>query len=173
VAAAASIAVHLRQAGYKLRLVTDAGADLDATEATGDGPLLDHLAEVRATNRGDVSTLVEHIRHRSDGGLVIAVLGHLTESETGRLAVLRTSGTTCIAFVMDTLSWLTLPAQAKEDAEREHAQASLGLLQSGWRVVTVKHGDLLPALWPQAARGQQGFTLRAAMAEIVSIGGNR
>jgi uncharacterized protein (DUF58 family) len=173
VAAAASIAVHLRQAGYKLRLVTEAGADLDATEATGDGPLLDHLAEVRASNRGDVPTLIEQVRRRSDGGLVIAVLGHLTDTETRQLAALRTSGTTCIAFAMDTLSWLNLPAQVKGDAEREHAQTTLGLLQSGWRVVGVRHGDHLPALWPQAARGQQGFALRAAMAEIVSIGGNR
>src|SRR5215218_8920587 len=39
VAAAASISVHLRQAGYRLRLVTEAGADLDANEATGDGML--------------------------------------------------------------------------------------------------------------------------------------
>ena len=37
VSAAASIAVHLRQAGYKLRLVTGSGADVDASEAGGDG----------------------------------------------------------------------------------------------------------------------------------------
>jgi hypothetical protein len=101
------------------------------------------------------------------------VLGHLTEIETRQLSALRTSGTTCIAFAMDTQSWLNLPALARGDAEREHAQGTLGLLQSGWRVVGVRHGDQLPALWPQAARGQQGFALRAAMAEIVSIGGNR
>lgn len=39
VSAAASIAVHLRQAGYKLRLVTGSGADVDATEAAGEGLL--------------------------------------------------------------------------------------------------------------------------------------
>ncbi len=173
VSAVASIAVHLRQAGYKLRLVSDSGTDLDANEATGDGPILDYLAEVKASNRGDIVSLIERVRHRADGGLIIAVLGHLSDAETRQLAVLRTSGTTCIAFVMNTLSWLNLPAAAKEDAEREHAQATLGLLQSGWRVVAAKHGDHIPALWPHAARGQQGFALRAAMAEIVSIGGNR
>src|SRR5436309_10145497 len=38
VSAAASIAVHLRHGGYKLRLVSDSGIDVDATESDGDGP---------------------------------------------------------------------------------------------------------------------------------------
>src|SRR5262249_54082482 len=57
VSAAASIAVHLRHAGYKMRLVTDAGVDVDATEIDGDGPLLDQLADVRLAQRGDIATL--------------------------------------------------------------------------------------------------------------------
>ncbi|GIH04743.1 membrane protein [Rhizocola hellebori] len=173
VAAAASVSVHLRQAGYRLRLVTEAGADLDANESTGDGLLLDHLAEVKASGRGDITTLIEQVRRRADGGLIIAVLGLLSTAEAAQLAALRTSGTTCIAFLMDSQSWLNVPAEVKAEAEREHAAAALGLLQSGWRVVGVKHGDLLPSLWPQAARGQQGFALRAAMAETVTMGGGR
>lgn len=173
VSASASIAVHLRQAGYRLRLVTDAGADIDATEGTGDGMLLDHLAEVKATPGGDVAGLVEHVRRRADGGLVIAVLGLLTSEEARLLSALRSSGTTCIAFFMDTSTWLNLPAPARTAAEQEHAAAALALLHGGWRVVKVKHGDQLPALWPQAARGQQGFAVRAAMAETVTMGGGR
>jgi hypothetical protein len=44
----------------------------------------------------------------------------------------------------------------------------LGLLTSGWRVVGARHGAKLAALWPQAARGSQGFAYRAAMAETVA-----
>jgi uncharacterized protein (DUF58 family) len=171
VSAAASISVHLRQAGYKLRMVTEAGTDLDATEVTGDGLILDHLAEVKTSGRGDVTTMIEQVRRRADGGLVIAILGHLTLPEARQLAALRTSGTTCVGFAMDTQSWLNLAGPARAETEKEHASASLGLMQAGWRVVPVKHGDRLPNLWPQAARGQQGFALRAAMAETVSIGG--
>jgi hypothetical protein len=36
--------------------------------------------------------------------------------------------------------------------------------------VPVSHGSRLPALWPQTARGTQGFAHRAAMAETVSGG---
>ncbi|MEV4412165.1 DUF58 domain-containing protein [Catellatospora sp. NPDC049609] len=173
VSASASIAVHLRQAGYRLRLVTDAGADIDANEGTGDGMLLDHLAEVKATPRGDVGSLVEHVRRRADGGLVIAVLGLLTPEEARLLSALRSSGTTCIAFFLDASTWLNLPAPAREAAANDHAAAALALLHGGWRVVKVKHGDQLPTLWPQAARGQQGFAVRAAMAETVTMGGGR
>ncbi|MEU8074078.1 DUF58 domain-containing protein [Catellatospora citrea] len=173
VSASASIAVHLRQAGYRLRLVTDAGADIDATEGVGDGMLLDHLAEVKASPRGDVAGLVEHTRRRADGGLIIAVLGLLTAEEARLLSALRTSGTTCVAFFLDASTWLNLPAPAREAAEHEHGAAALSLMQSGWRVVRVKHGDQLPTLWPQAARGQQGFAVRAAMAETVTMGGGR
>jgi len=173
VAATASIAVHLRQSGYKLRMVTDAGADLDANDAGGDGVLLDHLAEVKASPRGDIATLVDQMRRRADGGLVIGVLGLLTQTEARLLSALRTNGTTCIAFAMDTHSWLNLPEAARAEADKEHAAAILALLQSGWRVVGVKHGDPLTALWPRAARGAQGFALRAAMAETVSMGNSR
>jgi hypothetical protein len=43
-------------------------------------------------------------------------------------------------------------------------------MRMGWRVVGVEHGAKLPALWPQAARGSQGFAYRATMAETVAGG---
>jgi uncharacterized protein (DUF58 family) len=170
VSAAASIAVHLRHGGYKLRLVTDSGVDVDTTEADGDGPILDQLADVRLAQRGDVATLIERVRHRSDGGLIIGVFGLLTPAEAELLTALRTSGATCIALFIDTTSWLNLPTAAREEADRAHGIASLALLRSGWRVVEVPHGSKLQALWPQAARGSQGFAWRATSAETVAGG---
>jgi hypothetical protein len=46
------------------------------------------------------------------------------------------------------------------------------LLRAGWRVVDVEHGDNLAAIWPQAARGSQGFTFRAAFAQSVTLSGS-
>jgi uncharacterized protein (DUF58 family) len=181
VSAAASIAVHLRHAGYRLRLVAAGGGDrtrgreeiaidADATDTSGDGALLDHLADVRLSQRADVGRLVDLVRTRSDGGLVIAVLGTLTTAEAELLTALRGNGATCVAFLIDSSTWLNLPPGVREDADREHAAAALALLHSGWRVVGVAHGDRLPALWPQAARGSQGFAVRAALAETVAGG---
>ncbi|SCL18341.1 Uncharacterized conserved protein, DUF58 family, contains vWF domain [Micromonospora pallida] len=170
VSAAASITVHLRQAGYKLRMVTGSGADVDAAEATGDGVLLDHLAEVRLEQRGELTTLVERVRQRADGGLIIALLGSLSTAEAQLLAALRGNGATCVAFLLDSSSWLNLPERARAEAQQAHGSAALALLQSGWRVIGVEHGSQLPALWPQAARGSQGFAMRAALAETVAGG---
>ncbi|MFG3603853.1 DUF58 domain-containing protein [Micromonospora chersina] len=170
VSTAASVAVHLRQAGYKLRLVTGNGADVDATEAGGEGVLLDHLAEVHLDKRGELTTLVQQVRQRADGGLIIALLGTLSTAEAELLAGLRTSGATCVGFLLDSNTWLNLPPKARAEAEHAHGAAALALLQSGWRVIGVEHGNRLPVLWPQAARGSQGFALRAALAETVAGG---
>jgi uncharacterized protein (DUF58 family) len=170
VSAAASVALHLRHGGYKLRLVTDSGIDVDASEGDGEGTLLDHLAEVKLSQRGDVAQLVERVRHRTDGGLIIGVFGLVTPAEAELLSALRSSGATCLALLIDSTTWLNLPTAAREEAEKAHGVAALALLRSGWRVVGVPHGAKLAALWPEAARGSRGFTWRAAMAETVSGG---
>ncbi|AEB46449.1 DUF58 domain-containing protein [Micromonospora maris] len=169
VSGAASIAVHLRQAGYKLRLVTGGGADVDAGEG-GDGLLLDHLAEVRLDQRVEITTLMQHVRQRADGGLVIGLFGSLSTAEAELLAGLRANNATCVCFLLDSSAWLNLPAPARAEADQAHDAAALVLLQAGWRVIGVDHGARLPALWPQAGRGSQGFALRAAMAETVAGG---
>ncbi len=169
VSGAASIAVHLRQAGYKLRLVTGGGADVDAGES-GDGLLLDHLAEVRLDQRVEITTLMQHVRQRADGGLVIGLFGTLSTAEAELLAGLRANNATCVCFLLDSSAWLNLPAPARAEADQAHDAAALILLQAGWRVIGVDHGARLPALWPQAGRGSQGFALRAAMAETVAGG---
>jgi hypothetical protein len=144
--------------------------DVDANEIDGEGALLDHLAEVKLSPDGDIATLVERVRRRSDCGLIIGLFGLLSPAESELLAGLRGSGTTCVALFVDSTTWLNLPAAAREESGRRHEAAALGLLRAGWRVVPVSHGARLPALWPQAARGTEGFAYRAAMAETVSGG---
>ena len=173
VSAAASIAVHLRHAGYKLRLVTGTGIDVDATEVAGDGIILDTLADVTTAQNGDISVLVEQVRRRSDGGLVIGLFGSLTVAEAEVLSGLRGNGATCIGFAIDSTTWVSLPDPERQEADRAQEAAALALVRSGWRSLPVRHGDTLPALWPAAARGSQGFAWRAAMAETVAGGGRR
>jgi uncharacterized protein (DUF58 family) len=169
VSAAASIAMHLRGAGYKLRMVTGSGVDVDATEIAGEGMILDTLADVKLAQAGDISILVEQVRRRSDSGLVVGLFGSLTVPEAEILAGLRGSGATCIGFAIDSSTWVSMAASERQQADREHAAAALALVQSGWRSVPVAHGDSLPNLWPAAARGSSGFAWRAAMAETVGV----
>ncbi|MEV6300969.1 DUF58 domain-containing protein [Actinoplanes sp. NPDC051861] len=168
VSATASIAVHLRQAGYKLRLVTGTGVDIDATEAAGEGVILDTLADVKLSEGGDITGLVENVRRRSDGGLVIGLFGTLTVAEAELLSGLRGNGASCIGFAIDSATWVPMTSGDREASDREHSAASLALVRSGWRSLPVTHGDTLQALWPSVGRGSQGFAYRAAMAETVS-----
>ena len=173
VSAAASVASHLREVGYRVRLVAGSQIDIDANDAAGDVLLLDHLAEVKASPRFDIATLVEQVRRRGDGGLVIAMLGQISPAEAQMLAAVRGNGATCIAFLLDTSTWLNLPAQHRESAERDQATSALALMHTGWRVVSVAHGTRLATLWPQAGRGSSGFAWRAALAETAMNGGMR
>ncbi len=170
VSAVASIAVHLRESGYRLRLITDL-ADIDATESDGDGAILDHLAEVKLTARADLGQIGSRLRRRAHGGLLIAVLGALTTADADIVAGWRGADATAVGFLVDSTTWLTMPEPARAAADRARAAAALRLLQANWRVTGVAHGDRLPALWPQAGRGAQGFAWRAAMAETVTTAG--
>jgi hypothetical protein len=154
-------------------LVTGSGVDLDANERDGEGALLDALAEVGISAANDIHSLVERVRRRGDGGLVIAVLGGLTLGEAETLGTLRASGTTCVSLLVDPSTWLSLPDNERADHTATHDAAALTLLRSGWRVVGVEHGTNLAAIWPQAARGSQGFAWRAALAETVAPTGGR
>jgi uncharacterized protein (DUF58 family) len=171
VSAAASVALHLRRNSYKIRLVTGSGIDLDATERDGDGVILDALAEVNVSAANDIVSLVDRVRRRGSGGLIVAVLGSLSVAEAESLAALRASGTTCVGLLVDSLTWLNVPDETRRQAEADQEVATSVLLRSGWRIVGVRHGDNLTALWPQAARGAQAFAWRAAMAETVSPAG--
>jgi hypothetical protein len=69
VSAAASIALHLRRNGYKIRLVTGGqasgdgnGVDLDATESDGEGALMDCLADVNLSAASPIPSLVGRVR---------------------------------------------------------------------------------------------------------------
>ncbi len=119
--AVASVALHLRRGGYKIRLVTGTGTDLDATEHDGEGALLDSLADVNVSAAQDITSLVERIRRRGDGGLIIAVLGALSLEEAQALGALRASGTTCLAMFIDPTTWLNLSDEVRAATEADHA----------------------------------------------------
>ena len=172
VSGAASIAMHLRQAGYRVRLVTGSGVDVDAAEIGGDGVILDTLADVTLIRNCDISILVEQVRRRSDGGLVIGLFGTLSVAGAELLSGLRGNGATCIGFAIDSATWVPMTAADRQESDLQHSAAALSLVRSGWRSVPVVHGDSLAALWPAAARGSTGFAWRAAMAETVA-GGRR
>ncbi|MEQ6903715.1 DUF58 domain-containing protein [Nocardioides sp. YIM 152588] len=141
VTAAASVAVHLDQHGYTVRLVTAPGI------GTGPGdPLtavLEHLALVQVTQqpRIDLSWCGE----QNHGGLLVAVLGGLSAGDVPALRRLRHDAATALAIELDLAAW----AGAGATGATDEAPRAAGL---GWRSVSIGPHDRLDAAWRDLGR---------------------
>jgi len=153
VSAAASIAVHLTHQGYAVRLVTASGDDhgdnWHSRQAdVNTGPLLEALAVVQLEHAPhlDPSWLAES----GHGGLLVAVLGSLRDSDAPFVARLQHHAATALAVTLDVDAWTPhLPPAGEGSAAR-------ALAAQGWRAVSVGPRDQLRNAWQdlghQAAR---------------------
>ncbi|MCX9190775.1 DUF58 domain-containing protein [Carbonactinospora thermoautotrophica] len=166
VSAVASIGLHLSRRGYATRLLTDVetvGATPDPVGVDFENMLLDTLAAVRMSGNKDLRAPAEALRHSGGEDLLVAVLGHLDAAEAEKLVRLRHGAGAAIAVLMNTAAWSPRPI-ALQQAETEQFDANVRLLRAGgWRVLTVRPGDSLPALWPLA--GKAGYDGLAARGE--------
>jgi uncharacterized protein (DUF58 family) len=108
VAAAASVVVHLTSRGWAVRLVTASGDALGGEDRRRDeqasaGALLEALAVVQAS---DVVGLgARWLAEGTQGGLVIAVLGSLEETDLPVVRRVRAGATTALALCVDVGLW--------------------------------------------------------------------
>ncbi|AXI77092.1 DUF58 domain-containing protein [Peterkaempfera bronchialis] len=162
VSAAASVAVHLLERGYAVRLLTDTGLSVPEAGAahTGgavsevSGLLLDTLAVVQLSDGAGLARAEEVLRLGGEG-LLVAVLGSLDEEQAARLGRLRRRTGAAVAFLLDTGTWTGLrhvlpavPAAEVDTGERL-------LRESGWTVLRAGAGDSAATLWRLADRDAQ------------------
>lgn len=147
VSAAASIAVHLSQRGFTVRLVTAAGEERGATWHLRDADLnaaalLEALAVVEASQSPQLDT--GWLAEQSHGGLTVAVLGGV---ESGDLPVLRRmqhhTGA-ALAVALDVEAW--------GPSGVGNGGAAPALAQHGWRAVPLGARDRLETVWQELAR---------------------
>jgi uncharacterized protein (DUF58 family) len=162
VSAAASIAVTLGRHGYLVRVVTDAGTDIDAAAVGGADAMLEYLAEVKPSRFAGLGRAAQLMLPGGGEGLVIGVLGELSPGDRGDLARLRNGGSACVALLLDLESWGPAPhgrwhpgqgPQAAPLSHHGHRDAARELTGTGWRVLDASHGTRLVDLWPQAGHG--------------------
>jgi uncharacterized protein (DUF58 family) len=174
VSAAASVSLHLAQAGFAVRLLTDTGAAVSSAAhdpanvgTDFEGMLLDTLAIVTLSAGETLTRGVEAFRRSGSDGLLVAVLGSMASADTEELTRLRHGTTSALAFLIDTPSWVFRPDGSRHTGgEALDGNAQL-LRNSGWRVVRVRSSDSLPSLWPEAARSARsdvGVTATTAAA---------
>lgn len=150
---AASIGVHLTDRGYGVRLVTDHGGSVsgawhDAASGPADAqtPLLDALAVVKAERKASLGQWQAMLGSSDSAtGLLVGVFGRFKPREATLVADLRHGSTAALAVLVDVASWTNV---ADLDAERvKLTEVGQILRRAGWRVITVRRGQQLPAAW--------------------------
>lgn len=149
VSIAASIALHLGQRGFTVRLVTADGvypniAWHDRTSAQNTAPLLEALAVVESTDRTHLAT--DWIGGAAHSGLLVAVLGALDPHDQAVLRRMRLQGSNPMAIALEVDDW------ARTSSPSTPAGTATWLSAFGWRAVTGRPGDNLSTLWQDLGR---------------------
>jgi hypothetical protein len=148
VSAAASIALHLSHRGYTVRLVTASGEEPGTAWHARDtevntAPLLEALAVVQLEHapRLDASWLAES----GHGGLVVAVLGSVSDADAPFLKRLQHHFGAALAVALEVDRWAPHLAPTG-------AGAAPALSASGWRATSLGPGDRLDLAWQELGR---------------------
>ncbi|WP_457205418.1 DUF58 domain-containing protein [Nocardioides sp. P5_C9_2] len=149
VSAAASVAVHLAQRGYAVRLVTASGEEPGTawhsrSAAVNTAPLLEALAVVQIEHspRLDTSWLAD----AGQGGLLVAVVGQVTDADAPFLKRMQHHASTTAAIALDVDRWAPhLPPSAT-------GSTANALAAHGWRAVTLTPRDHLEVVWQELGR---------------------
>jgi uncharacterized protein (DUF58 family) len=154
VSLAASVAVHLVQRGFMVRLVT-AGAEgrhvgrQDSWHEHGartaeSAPILESLAVLHATDALDIDT--RWLSEAGHSGLLVAVLGAISERDTAALTRMRHSAGSAMAVALDVDGWA---AGSDRPGTLSTAQNTAWLGVNGWRAVSAGPEDPLPSVWQE------------------------
>jgi len=126
ISATASIAVHLAQAGFAVRLVSDRPAadahawhDRSMTAVGQAGPILEELAVMTDSTGTSLSDAVDSVADQA--GLVVAILGRLQSADLTHLSRVSPYGSRMLGIVLDTCLWGTTPRLARVPAGGEHS----------------------------------------------------
>jgi uncharacterized protein (DUF58 family) len=175
VGGSASVAMHMLERGYSVRLLTDTGSSVPGPDGGGGanasdaaGIMLDTLAVVDHSDGAGLSRAHEVLRAGNEG-LLVAFLGDLDEEQAAIVGRMRQRTGGAVAFVMDSSVWasresrdpaypdLPLPGADAGDGETRNGEirarrAVRMLREAGWTVLQVSAGDVLADLWQRADR---------------------
>lgn len=146
ISVAASIALHLTERGFQVRVATAhgakaAGAGHEAAEDHDPGAVLDRLAVLGPTSspRLDASWADDTVAE----GMLIAIMGRLDDLDLAMLEKLHHQGNTTLAITLDTATWQQ-PGSPESSAP--------ALRRRGWRAVSLQRGAPLGPRWQELGR---------------------
>ncbi|RZQ59870.1 DUF58 domain-containing protein [Amycolatopsis suaedae] len=145
---AASVCLHLRRAGHRVRLVTEHGQPL--ADAPGDGGdsydnvILDSLAALQPAHQRDVTPPGDP----AEGQELIAVLGTVSTESVHELNRFRPRGVRSLAVLLDTPAW----AGESQAPSKPTTDAADLLRAAGWGVVVALPDSPMPQVWSELCR---------------------
>ncbi|MDX3240035.1 DUF58 domain-containing protein [Streptomyces sp. ME03-5709C] len=170
VSGAASVAMHMLERGYSVRLLTDTGSSVPGPEGFGGtdssdaaGALLDTLAVVDHSDGAGLSRALDVLRTGSES-LLVAFFGDLDEEQAAMAGRMRQRAGAGVAFALDSAAWGALDEEGAASSpavppdtgggapEHAPARAVRLLREAGWTVLPAAAGDELPDLWQRADR---------------------
>jgi uncharacterized protein (DUF58 family) len=159
VAVAASVAVHLVQRGFSVRLVSARGEDRNSlwhehgAMSAETAPLLESLAVLSATSDTHIDS--RWLPEAGHSGLLVAILGDVADQDTNALIRMRHSAAGALAVVLDVPAWGRNPAPGGPATDRHLAW----LAARGWRAVGAGPEDPVTTVWQElGAAGHLGTT---------------
>jgi hypothetical protein len=174
VSAAASVAVHLTQRGFSVRLVTAEGGEGSSVwhehgaPTTESGPLLESLAVLTASTRGTIDLGWLNDAHPT--GLLVAVFGAILPADAHVLGRMQHAGRSPLAIALDVDRWTreTASARAGGPPRQTASQGDALLVARGWRAVSAGPEDSLSTAWQHlglsGGRGRSGGATAVALA---------
>jgi len=102
VSAAASVGVHVTQEGLTCQFISD--SDIIRAGPFLQDRLLDALAVIRPSSLRTLDRAFKELKVVG-GGVIIAVMGRLSQPEARQLAACRTEGSQGIALLLDVVAW--------------------------------------------------------------------
>ncbi|WP_036553780.1 DUF58 domain-containing protein [Nocardioides insulae] len=167
VSMAASVAVHLTQLGYTVRLVTAGGDDSPSSwhvrePVAATGPLLEALAMVQPVSAATFDT--RWLGEQGVGGLTVAVLGRIGEHDSQPLRQLHHHADHALAVAVDVDAWATTAAPGQTTG----AGTVAALTAQGWRASRLGPDSSLDQAWRDlSARTPHSFTRTAPAPGVV------
>lgn len=140
---AASVAVHLTQRGFAVRLMTADGDDPttswhERSSTQNTRPLLEALAVLTATKRSRINT--DWLTENGATGMLLGIFGHLEDDDMLVLRRMRTHATNAMAAALRVEEW----AGRTESVDRAGQLAG-----QGWRATDAGPRDRMPAIWQE------------------------
>ncbi len=150
---AASICLHLLDSDHQVKLMSHRGAVLAEGHDISDD-VLAGLAVLQADPAPQLRPLV-----LGGSGLLIAVLGQMTQADVQLLAASRRSSVNAVAIVLAAHEWDHQHSPSQNHNPDQHgSDVTVNALQAAdWRVVVVRPSDDLAAVWRRACSAGDGY----------------